>query len=680
MLHNIIDINSISGIQKNISGSIFGVKNIQYDESPIGAGGIGSVYRVENIDGKSQKGYLLKIIYGADFVDKTHETISLLHEKLNSHQNKTKTPIFIEFPELNGLPFLTFKAKIKESGTAITGFLMRNLSELEFDDLGADDWNRENYVANIGFEEKLFLCYQFARGVSFMHSINFIHSDLKDDSIFLNLQKPQLAIIDYDGGYNYDKQDAALTIGAITSWASTKFRDLIRIGKSSKDVSAAERLDEENWIVANGLFQILFGIHPFYFLKDTEDKTINSYLKKNTWPYINVNTKEINPQNIDFQNYIINKIEQLSQQGLKPLMDTFITTFNEGHKNTKKRATPQEWKSMLFKINTEIIGSPTIQYFDSNKKSINSKGEKVEFNWSGTFYEAVYLNEVLQEQFTYQSEIVLEDEKDITLKFVSPFGESIEKITIKANKIDPIINLFNADILKRVDLTPVVLNWDTAHSKRVTVTQIGIDFPSIGSTEVNPLEKTKYVLTAYGNFDQQVTKELKIDVESVKINSFSYKINIERGIDNIDLFWETENAVEVEISPRIGKVELNGDTFVGIIDKTDFTITAKGYFGEVTKTIETQPFPIPIIKGIFVPTPIIKMDVTIPPKTLAIPSSLHNLTNINFNSSIDFNTITPSYIELNESINKYKSADKIEKHITFPTALLNNIYKKFSKS
>ncbi len=222
-------------------------------------------------------------------------------------------------------------------------------------------------------------------------------------SIFLNLQKPQLAIIDYDGGYNYDKQDAALTIGAITSWASTKFRDLIRIGKSSKDVSAAERLDEENWIVGNGLFQILFGIHPFYFLKDTEDKTINSYLKQNTWPYINVNTKEINPQNIDFHNQIINGIEQLSQEGLKPLMDTFITTFNEGHKNTKKRATPQEWKSILFKINTEIIGSPTIQCFDSNIKSINSKGEKVEFNWSGNFYEAVYLNEVLQEQFTYRS-------------------------------------------------------------------------------------------------------------------------------------------------------------------------------------------------------------------------------------------------------------------------------------
>ncbi len=273
-------------------------------------------------------------------------------------------------------------------------------------------------------------------------------------------------------------------------------------------------------------------------------------------------------------------------------------------------------------------------------------------------------------------EIVLEDEKDITLKFVSPFGESIEKITIKANKIDPIIKLFDTDILKRVDLTPVVLNWDTANSKKVTVTQISTDFPSIGSTEVNPLKKTKYVLTAYGNFDQQVTKELEIDIESVKINSFSYKINIEKGIDNIDLFWQTENAIEVSISPRIGNVSLDGQTEIGILEKTDFTITAKGYFNEVSKTIETQPFPIPIIKGILVPAPILNIEMTIPESNLQLPLMLNNNLNISYNNSIEFNNVIPDFITLEKQMNKFDKIDTKEINSNSPTSFFNNLFQK----
>lgn len=679
MLHNIVEINSISAIRQNIRKNIYGISEIQYELNPVGKGGVGMVHRVINLDGKKEEGLLVKLISDTEFIEKAYETISLLHEKLNRYSSKTNTPIFNEFPELFGLPILAFKAKLGDYGENIAGFLMLDLHFFDFNDFGAENWNKNNYISNVGFEEKLFLGYQLACGITFLHDQKFIHSDLKDYSIFINIKTPQLSIIDFDGGYHYDSQDAAMTIGAITSWASAKWRSIIGQGKSAKDVSAKERLEEENWILASGLFEIIFGIPPYYFLINVDEVTIDTYLKNNRWPYFKDNSNEINPQNIKFHSELLKLIEHLGQKGLKPLIDAFIKIFNEGHKKENERLSSHQWKDLLFEINKKLVGPPKIVSFKSDKQIINIKNENVEFQWDANFYKSIFIDGKLQEPLTNVAVLNIEDTKDVKIRVINDFGETTEKININSNKVNPIIHNFSSNIFKRKDLTPVILNWQVSHCNKVSIKGIGDEYPANGEVTVNPLLKTIFYLTAFGFFDQTVSEEIEIDVESVKILSFRYEINIEKGIDNIDLFWETESANTVEIQPRIGLVDTKGKSHIGINDKTEFTLIAEGFFNRIQKTIETQPFPIPIIKGIFVPTPVVQLEIVIPEILLNIPNSLSDSLKVNFNNTINFNNIEPHFVDLIDNKIEKESNGKSDKMPIDVRNLFENLFKKVNK-
>jgi serine/threonine protein kinase len=649
MLRNLIEINSISVVQQSLSENIYGAKSLQYDEEPVGTGAFGSVYYAKIIDGSIQNNLLVKIITKPEFIENTYETIKKLHEKINLRQSNTKIPIYIEYPELSGLPFLLFKAKTEDTEEVVTGLLMFNLKNRGFRDFGEENWDKEKYMG-VHIADKLYLAYQLAKGVEFLHFLKFIHSDLKSQSVFFNLNTPQISIIDYDGGYNYDSQNHSSTLGALQAWATPIFRSFIGLGKSTKDITVNQRLDEENWNIAVGLFETIFGIQPFYFLNDNEERTIEKYLKHNTWPNIAVKTDVINPQNISFHNNLVQMFSNLEKAGLKSIIDKFTQIFNDGYLNESKRLTSKEWKDLLFEINKEFIGQPKIEFFKAQKDTLDFKGDTIEFSWHGKYYRTVSIGGLIQTQNTNKIQLPLDKEGKVELKLTNDFGTNIESISIKANRLEPEIHIFSASSLIRYNLDPIVLNWETKHVKRVLIDHIEENLEPRGKKQVSPKEKTIYTLTAYGNFDQEVKAFIEIDVAKAQIIDFKYVINIEHGIDNIDLFWETENVVEVVISPLIGEVEVNGNCHAKIIEKINFTLFAKGHFNEIQKTIEAQPFPIPIIKGLFIPTPILNINGRISSEHLQIPLSLTKFTDIKLNTSVNFTDIEPNFIELNSKM------------------------------
>ncbi len=649
MSKTITNITGISTIDYSLNERFSDVNEVVFNDEAIGTGAIGSVYRIESIGGEKRDGFLLKVIDNADFVEKTYDTLSILHDKLRTIQNSNNTPIFVEYPELLGLPFIVFKGNLLGQDQQVTGMIMNNLVNEGFEDLGADEWDPEKYL-QVDIKSKLFMAYQMAKCIDFLHSIKFIHSDLKGQSLFLNLKIPQVVFIDFDGGFNYDKQSHGLTLGAIQSFMSPLFKKWIRIGKSSKDLSFNERLEEENWNTAIGLFELLFGIQPFFFLKDNEEATLKKYLKNTQWPKNDGPDDIFIDGNKDLHERIIQNLEAFRSNGFETLIDKFILVFNSGLSNPSKRPTPKEWKNLLFDLNKAFVGEPIIQKFKANKKSITFKGDIVDFSWEGSFYRKVYLNGVLCDFLQKEKSVSFNDSTEVRLSFVNDFSERSEVIQIEAKKVEPKIIYFDSSISKRVDLTPVVLNWETQDVARVRINTISEDLQPNGDSQVDPKEKTTFVLTAFGNFDQTIEKTITVDVESVEILKFNYEINIEKGIDNVDVLWETKNAIEVEISPRIGIVDLSGKTSVGIPDRTEFIIVAKGYFNETSKTIEAKPFPIPIIKGLFIPTPILNLENHVPESLLQTPNVLQNIPTISINNSIEFNNVIPNYAELDKNL------------------------------
>lgn len=649
MSKTLTSIFGISTIDYSLNDRYNDLNEIVFNDEAIGTGAIGSVYRIQSIGGEKQDNLLVKIIDNADFVDKTFDTLSILHNKLRTVQNSNNSPIYVEYPELLGLPFIVFKGILLGQDQIVTGFIMKNLAHEGFEDLGAEEWDVEKYF-QVDVKSKLYMSYQMATCIDFLHSIKFIHSDLKGQSLFLNLKIPQVAFIDFDGGFNYDKQSYGLTLGALQDWMSPLFKKWIRLGKSSKDLSFNDRLDEENWNIAIGLFQVLFGIQPFFFLKDNEEATMKKYLNNTQWP------KNDGPEDVfiggnrkHHENFI-QILEAFSLNGFETLIDKFTLVFNSGLSNPSKRLTPVEWKNLLFDLNKEHVGEPILQKFTANKKTISFKGDSVLFSWHGSFYRKVYLNGILCDVLQKEKSISLTDSTEVRLTFVNDFGEKSEVIQIEALKVEPRIIDFNSSTSLRTDLTPVVLSWETKNVTRVKINSISEDLLPIGNIQVDPKEKTTYVLTAFGNFDQTVEETISVDVQSVEILNFNYEINIEKGIDNVDVIWETTNAIEVEISPRIGIVDLSGKTSLGIPDRTEFIIVAKGYFNVTSKTIEAKPFPIPIIKGIFIPTPILNLENHVPEALLQTPNVVQNIPTISVNNSIEFNTVIPQYTELDKKL------------------------------
>jgi serine/threonine protein kinase len=673
MIKSIINITNVSCI--NIVDSeidFLPIQNINYFETELGSGGFGNVFKIQSINGIQTSKYVLKIIGNTEVKEHAYDTISLLHTKIKKALINEEGTVINHYPELLGLPFLACKAYNEIEDKEVIAFIIHNLNENNYQDFGADNFDKSKYIQT-EIPERIYFAFQLVKTITFLNKLNFLHSDISENSIWINNKIGKITLIDYDSGFHIDTQKKPTTVGKFGQWISSTFRKALAKEIDSDKLSTAERFDEENWVIANAIFELIFGVSPYFFLVDAEDKTKSKYLKKYIWPEINFDEKNFNNLNLKAYQSIFQYYNILKDNGFEKLINAFNQVFNSGFKNPSKRVKISEWYDILFEIGEGLELLPNILDFKSDKKTINSSDEEVNFSWKQSKGNKTYINNILVNKLSYKS--TFNDTTKVELKVINEFGEFTKVITIQAIKVEPNIRFFKSDILERIDLKPVVLSWDTENTKKVRISDFSDDFGTSGNLEIDPRENKKIILTAIGNFEEEVNAEIEITVCSPEIVDFKYQINIEKGIDNIDLYWQTENATEVSISPRIGEVNLNGNTDIGIIDKTDFTITAKGFFNEVSKTIETQPFPIPIIKGIFIPTPIVNIEMVIPESNLQIPRILYNNLNISFNNSISFNDVIPDFTKLEQHIENIKLIENKETNTKSPSSLFNNLFK-----
>jgi serine/threonine protein kinase len=670
MIKTISTITNLSFIEHlGSDGSLLPLKSLSFYDDIIGSGGFGNVYKIESVNGIQSKKYLLKLIVNADNQEHAYKTISILHKKLKKSILNSNNLVSHIYPELLGIPFLAFNGYNEIDDNQIMGLIMHDLNNNDYVDFGSDTFNKRKYF-EVDISNKLFFAYQLSKSINYLHDISFIHSDLSENAIWINFKISKLALIDFDSGFHHDIQKKPTTIGKIGQWIGSRYRKILSNEGNKDNLTLEERIQEENWVLASSIFELIFGIAPFFFLKDAVDETKSNYLKENTWPNISEDSLYFNKNNSETYVEIVTKIQYLEQNGLHKLIKAFEKVFNKGYKNEKQRLSSKDWKSILYEICVLTDSVPLIKNFNSDKKSVKSSEENIKFDWIVEKGNLIYIDdELIHSDFHNKT---FKESSNVTIRVVNDFGESTKSIHIEAVKINPVIKYFTANTYKRIDLSPVKLSWEAENAKFVILEKFNSQFQPIDSFEVNPKEKTAYSLKAIGNFDQEIIETIIIDVTTATITFFKYEINIEKGIDNIDLFWETNDTIEVSISPRIGNVSLSGTTFLGIVEKTEFTLIAKGHFNEVSKTIETKPFPIPIIKGIFVPTPTINIDVVVPENNLKIPDVLNKKLEFNLNNSFSFNNILPNFVELENEINQIEKS-KSGWHNT--TKLFDNLFK-----
>ena len=671
MIKSIVNITNVSCI--NIVDNeidVLPIQTINYFENELGSGGFGDVFKVESINGIQTSKYVLKIISNNEVKDHSYETISLLHNKIKKALINEEGSLFNHYPELLGLPFLVCKAYDEINDKDIIAFLIHNLNENNYQDFGADNFDKSKYMQT-EIPERVYYAFQLVKTIKFLNELNFLHSDISENSIWINNRTGKIALIDYDSGFHIDSQKKPTTVGKIGHWIGSTFRKVIAKEVDSDNLSTAERIDEENWVIANAVFELVFGVIPYFFLVDAEDKTKTMYLKKYSWPEIVIDENIFNTSNLNAYQGILQFYNLLKENGFEKLTNAFDKVFNSGFKNPNKRIKVSEWYDILFEIGEGLELLPNILDFKADKETINSSEEEVTFNWEQSKGNKTYINDILVNGLNHK--LCFKDTTNVELKIMNEFGVSKNEINIQANKIQPTIKFFKSDIFERIDLTPVTLSWDTNHAKKVRISDVYNDLAASGNHEIDPRENKKITLTAIGNFEEEVNAEIEIKVSRPEIIEFKYEINIEKGIDNVDLHWKKEKTNQVTIVPRIGDVDLNGQSSIRIGEKTEFTLRAIGYFGTTEKIIEAQPFPIPLIKSLLIPTPEFNKSVMFEKDSFKIPDALLKQNKIEFNNEIKFNIPEIDFIELNQF-----TSTEIENQVR-PQNLFNKLFNKVLK-
>lgn len=284
------------------------------------------------------------------------------------------------------------------------------------------------------------------------------------------------------------------------------------------------------------------------------------------------------------------------------------------------------------------------------------------FEWDGSKYNKAYLNNKLVAYKTQQISMNFLDSKEVTLRLVNDFGEDTQVLEIIAVKVAPKILTFDADKYVRNDVAPIILSWETNETDYVVISGIDSQHLSIGTTEVKPIDHTIYTLTAVGHFGQKVYKELSLDVIYPEILEFSWEINLHKGLNNVDIKWETEHAEKVLLEPLAGEREANGLEHISISGELKFTLTAIGLYKSVTKDLLAEPMGLPKIRQINAPMPNFQITNLVNTDHLKLPPSLTTLSEIRFSNQLLINKSELSNDKMLEELKQidFTTSDEID--------------------
>ena len=637
MIKEIRNIFDFSVLDQGTPEDIYKVERVVYQDDLIGEGGFGRIYKVNSIDGKYFDNLLLKIYFDKEHNNHSFDTIRNLHVKLKRVQTKTGIPIYLDYPELLGLPFIAFRGKEDVANEEVVGFIMYDLTKLQYHDFGAEDASS----LEIDIYHSLVFAFQFSKVVNFLHSLNFYHADLKEDSIFLNLNDRKLSLIDFDSGYHSDIQEKPITVGAISPWRRVGFFVKKLFNLNSKEEDTLKVKYEEYWILSNAIFQFISKLRtPYIFLKESDDSLKSKYLEKYRWPEVGKSKNLFREDASSISKGIENLLEDLESNGLGQIKSNLVSCFNEGLTKNEAIPTANRWMGDIHRMLSELEYRPEIHAFDISTDAIDKPNQPIAFKWKAEKYNYIKVNGLLYDFRVENAIISVIDEGPLLFEFVNDFFTEKKNVFIKANKKVPKILLFEASEYLRSTSDPVKLYWKVEDAESVQINQTENKVFD-GVLEVYPIRDTIYELKARGFFGEILSDTLEVKVIKPEIIEFSYSINLDFGIDNVDLKWETENSDTVEIQPSLGYVDTIGSAHVSLNGETTFTLIAKGLFQSTAKVISAKPFPVPIINEIMAEYPKISLEIKVTPPPLQIPDPLLQMSQINFINNIAIILNTP---------------------------------------
>jgi len=595
-------------IQKFVSTGIYSEYNsivsIETDDKPFAEGGFGEVYNCISVNGNAIKTPQVIKIYKENFpgsADDNAQTIVRLQAKFNQLNTELKSKgksLFIEYPAFKGIPQFSFEGYL--NGQKVKGFSSDNLIRQgfeEFENILSDNKLLDQFY-NIPVERRIYFAFQLASAFKVLEEFKYIHADLKEGAIFLNLNTHELAIIDYDSGVvTENANDKPTTWGAIGDWVAPEiFEQLSKIKKGEK---IQVDFFTDRWSVAIGINYLISGVHPLFFLKNIGTVTTELYFRnQNHWPDAVTNSTYFKKGcDSDYNGYI----DFLNTNIPPQIKEKMANTINFGYKNPVARTSYSNWEKAL----QSIQKPPVVKFLSITKREI-IQGENIVFAWNVENAVSVEIENI--GTFSPIDKKSIKPDKNCTyiIKFKGYYGELVEKIDVKVTPA-PLFKIVEAENIKIKKGNTTLLKWEIENTSKINLLGIGNDLlllSSKGHKYIKPNITTTYKFEAIAIdnitvFEKHVTVEV---FEEGKILFFNADRQFVLQTMSVVLSWKTFNAVKVEIE-GVGEVELSGSIKVEPFSDTKYKLIVADQFGEIEQTIQIKILPLPLIEKVIVQTP-----------------------------------------------------------------------------
>jgi serine/threonine protein kinase len=612
-------------LSTGIQSAYDSIISLEIDNVPFGGGNFGEVFNCISINGNTINTPQVIKIYKESFpgsADDNARTISRLQNKiikLNGDLKANGKNLFTEYPAFKGIPQFSFEGTL--DGKKVKGFSSDNLIRSgfeEFEKIISSPKLREKFY-DIPVERRIYFAYQLASAFKKLDEFKYIHADLKEGAIFLNLNSHELAIIDYDSGViTENANDNPNTWGAIGDWVAPEIYEQLGNIKHGEKINVD--IFTDRWSVAIGINYLISGIHPTFFLKNQGTYYYPLYFNNNNkWPNADITAPYMKTGSGDMYNQYINFLNTSIPPQIKEKM---ANTINFGYKNPVARTSYHEWETVL----QSIQKPPVVKFLTTTKNEILS-GENVIFSWSAENAISVEIETVGIFGSIDKKSIKPTKNTSYKIKFKGYYGEIIETIDVKVTPA-PKFKELKSDNVKLKKGESTILIWDLdniTEAQLIGVEKDTIEIAKKGTYAIKPEQTSTYIFQVKA-LDGKTIIEKHVYVEVFEEGNISFfKADRQFVFPTIPvkLTWEVKNATRVEIE-GIGTFPSSGETSVQPTIDTIYKLQVTDNFGTISRDLQIKMLPLPVIEKLLIPTPTIVSNSSI---NISVPNYTANTIN-----------------------------------------------------
>lgn len=596
------------------------------------SGGYGQLFELQTIIAHAlppPTKWLVKLCSAEIETNRTgFERICRLFSLLRDWQQQSEydvDDVLLHFGPLIGFPQAAFTCEWEDQQHY--GYLMPDLASLgfvPFDDLSTN--RTEQYINGLWRPEKwqatLKGVHGLAKTLELLHdTFNFIHGDLKAESIWYHPDRNQFALIDYDGGSfrkNFFSQFLSnLTEpkikGAIQGWLAPE------IMKASNEDAAEARWQvtsySDYWSFACGVFHLLIGVLPFAFLKVDVYQTRRQYHKHNPWPSLEP-IDDLLAHTAD---------EQADWESLlslcrphNDLWQLFTTTFNTGFAQKEKRPGYNKWVQTLAATVADKTSALTIHITPQTIL----EGEEATLTWQCTNGHLV-VNGV---NYKDGGERKLNLQDYPSLKVVNAIGEWPVSLPLEIIK-RPRVRSVSSSVAFVKNGDAVELQWDVDFAEKIIVSTNGMNtVVSHSPFSFVPNASQEVSLRFYSKNNLHVeARSLFIEVvKPVEIRFFKVDRAFIAETLPVTFSWQVENADGLSISGVDRKLEASGEVTIRPKASGEYILIAFNKCFKTELSLYIDVLPVPKIDHLRLPQ-LPKLDVQLPDLTGNVPEFMCRL-------------------------------------------------------